>query len=119
MSGCKALLFPGEEDFGITPLEANAAGRPVVAFHGGGATETIVDGFNGVFFDQPTVASICSAIERLESMHWEPEAIRAHAEKYDIAVFQRRILAALRKASPKLVSLPGPIPAVIVEGTGK
>jgi len=119
LSGCKALLFPGEEDFGITPLEANAAGRPVVAFRGGGATETIVDGFNGVFFDQPTVASMNSAIEKLESMHWEPEAIRGHAEKYDIAVFQRRILAALRKASPRLASLPDANPGIIVEGTGR
>jgi glycosyltransferase involved in cell wall biosynthesis len=102
MSGCKALLFPGEEDFGMVPLEANAAGRPVVAFRGGGAEETVVEGLNGVFFDQPNAESMAAAILRLEAMEWDSQAIRRHAEGYDIAVFQRRILEALRQAAPQL-----------------
>jgi len=87
----RALLFPGEEDFGMTPLEVNAAGRPVVAYRGGGATETVIDGLNGVFFDQPTVQSLVDAIVRLESQSWDTAAIRTHAASYDASVFRRRI----------------------------
>jgi glycosyltransferase involved in cell wall biosynthesis len=87
----RALLFPGEEDFGMTPLEVNAAGRPVVAWRGGGATETIVEGLNGVFFDQPTVESMADAVVRLEQRAWAANAIRAHAATYDAAVFRQRI----------------------------
>ncbi len=106
-ANCKALLFPGEEDFGITPLEINAAGRPVVAFRGGGAIETIVEGLNGVFFDRPDAESMMGAIERLEGTDWHPEAIRRHAEEYDVAVFQRRILDALEGASEKIAFMLG------------
>src|SRR5438552_16400944 len=53
LARCRALLFPGEEDFGMTPLEANAAGRPVVAYNAGCATETVDDRKTGGFFDQP------------------------------------------------------------------
>ena len=90
-AGCRALLFPGEEDFGIAPLEANAAGRPVVAWRGGGATETVLDGETGVFFDQPTVESLAAAIERLERSPWAAGRLRAHAAQYDRPVFVRRI----------------------------
>jgi glycosyltransferase involved in cell wall biosynthesis len=93
ISRCRALLFPGEEDFGMTPLEANAAGRPVIAFAGGGALETIVPGLNGIFFDEPTVDSLVLAMERFEAMDWKPDAIRAHAETYDATVFHDKIHA--------------------------
>ena len=95
---CRALLFPGEEDFGMTPLEVNAAGRPVVAFKAGGATETVIPGLNGVFFAQPTVESLLDGIAHLESQTWDPDAIRAHAEQYDISVFSTRILDFVRHA---------------------
>ena len=95
VSRCKALLFPGEEDFGITPVEVNAAGRPVVAYRAGGATETIVDGLTGVFFEAQTTDSLTEAMLRLEAMPWNPRAIRAHAMRFDTAVFQRRIRAAI------------------------
>jgi glycosyltransferase involved in cell wall biosynthesis len=88
---CKALLFPGEEDFGIAPLEVNAAGRPVVAFRAGGALETIVEGVNGIFFDQPTAASLVGAILRCEKQVWNVEAIRAHALRFDERVFAARV----------------------------
>ncbi len=94
----RALLFPGEEDFGMTPLEINAAGRPVVAFRAGGATETIVENLNGVFFNEPTATSLAAAIERLEAQSWNAEAIRAHAEIYSTANFQRRFLAYVAQA---------------------
>jgi len=100
VSGCKALLFPGEEDFGIAPLEVNAAGRPVVAYRGAGATETIREGLNGVFFDAPSAQALMNAIERFESVEWDQQAIRRHAEQYDLAVFQQRILAAVADFRP-------------------
>jgi glycosyltransferase involved in cell wall biosynthesis len=62
LARCRALLFPGEEDFGMAPLEANAAGRPVIAYNSGGATETVVDGKTGVFFDRPHSAAVSAAI---------------------------------------------------------
>jgi len=106
VSGAKALIFPGEEDFGMTPLEVNSAGRPVVAFRGGGAVETIHDGLNGVFFDEPTAESLMGAIERLETMEWDPQAIRAHAEQFDTAVFEKKMLEIVRSLSPKFAQLP-------------
>jgi glycosyltransferase involved in cell wall biosynthesis len=95
LSRCQALLFPGEEDFGMTPLEANAAGRPVIAFAGGGALETIIPGLNGSFFKEPTVDSLVAAMDQFEAMDWKPEAIRAHAETYDALVFHEKIHAFL------------------------
>ena len=100
-ANCRALLFPGEEDFGIAPLEANAAGRPVVAWRGGGATETVIDGETGVFFAQPTAASLAAAMERLEGMAWAPHRLRAHAAEYDRPVFIRRIRRFLRSVAPR------------------
>ncbi|WP_244502171.1 glycosyltransferase [Terriglobus roseus] len=92
-SRCKALLVPGEEDFGITPLEVNAAGRPVIAYAAGGALETVREGVNGIFFAEQTVASLRGALERCEGTEWDPHAIRAHAETYDTVVFHKRMLA--------------------------
>ena len=88
---CKALLFPGEEDFGIAPLEINAAGRPVIAFRAGGALETVVEGVSGTFFDQPASASLAGAILRCEKQDWNVEAIRAHALRFDERVFAARV----------------------------
>ncbi|MFM2032727.1 MAG: hypothetical protein RLZZ297_1492 [Chloroflexota bacterium] len=81
-AGCKAFLFPGEEDFGITPLEAMAAGRPVVAYHGGGALDTVIDGQTGLFFPIQTVEALRHAIGRVDQIPWDAAAIRAHAEYY-------------------------------------
>ena len=97
---CRALIFPGEEDFGMTPLEINSAGRPVIAFRAGGATETVVDGKTGVFFDRQTVESVAEAIEEFENLVWDRKEIRAHAEKFDQAVFAGRIQKFLRKVAP-------------------
>ncbi len=98
---CRALLFPGEEDFGMTPLEVNAAGRPVIAFRAGGALETVVEGVTGVFFDQPATAALAQAIEDFERRSWDAAALQAHAAKFDRAIFAERLLAFLRQVAPE------------------
>ena len=79
---CRCLVFPGEEDFGIVPLEAQACGRPVVAYARGGALETVVDGVSGVFFKNQTADDLISALEKCHQTTWNSSAIRAHAEKF-------------------------------------
>ena len=90
-ANCRAFLFPGEEDFGIAPVEAMACGRPVVAFRAGGSVETVVDGETGIFFNEPTVESLMEALGRLDSLVVNPERIRAHAKTFDITAFQTRL----------------------------
>ena len=97
---CRALLFPGEEDFGMAPLEANAAGRPVIAYRGGGAIETIEEGKTGVFFDQPDSRALATAIEKFESLKWDQFTLRWHAEKFDRTVFAFRVLQFLGSVAP-------------------
>ena len=87
---CHAYLVPGEEDFGMAPVEAMAAGKPVVALRAGGALETVIDGASGVHVPEPSVASLIAAIERLDSLAFDPRAIRAHAETFAAPVFRRR-----------------------------
>ena len=99
-SRCRALLFPGEEDFGMVPLEVNAAGRPVIAFRGGGAMETVVEGVTGVFFNLPTSAALVEAIEDFESRSWHQQLLRRHAEKFDRSVFAFRVLQFLGSVAP-------------------
>ncbi len=101
---CRALLFPGEEDFGMAPLEANAAGRPVIAYRGGGAVETIEEGKTGVFFEQPNSRALSTAIERFESMFWSQILLRRHAEKFDQNVFAFRVLQFLGSVAPSSCS---------------
>lgn len=98
-SRCRALIFPGEEDFGMTPLEINASGRPVIAFRGGGATETVIENETGVFFNEQTTESLIEAIENFESQMWNRQVLRSHAEKFDRKVFNTRILQYLSKVA--------------------
>ena len=96
-SCAKAIVFPQEEDFGLVPLEAAASGRPVIAYRGGGALETIVEGETGVFFDQQTEIDLCLAIGKLEQITFDPQAIRNHAMKFDKKVFQENIARCIMK----------------------
>lgn len=88
--GCRALIFPGVEDFGIVPVEAMASGKAVIAFRGGGALETVVEGVTGLFFDDQTVASVVDAVGRFEASPelFDPLVIRAHAMRFGAARFR-------------------------------
>jgi glycosyltransferase involved in cell wall biosynthesis len=87
----RAVLFPSEDDFGMVPIEAMACGAPVVAFRGGGALDTVVDGETGVFFDEPSVSSLSQALERCLRSDWDEDAIVAHASGFGRNVFAARI----------------------------
>lgn len=91
---CTAVVFPGEEDFGIVPVEAMAAGKPVIAYARGGALETVLDTKalrTGILFDQPTAESLIDAIGRFKRSSFDPSALRSFALIFDRAVFKRRI----------------------------
>lgn len=95
---CKALIFPGEEDFGMTPLECMASGRPVVAFAGGGALETVVDGETGVLFHAQTPESLTAALQSVSTVEWMPEALQKYAAQFGIQVFESRMMRFLEGA---------------------
>lgn len=91
LSTCRALVFPGEEDFGMVPVEAMASGRPVIAYGKGGATETVLEGKTGVFFFEQTAAELNDAVGRFESIAFDPEVIAAHARSFSIDRFEREM----------------------------
>jgi glycosyltransferase involved in cell wall biosynthesis len=90
MARCRALVFPGEEDFGITPVEAQASGRPVIAYGAGGALSTIIEGETGVFFYEQTVESLMEAVRNFRDEQFDPQRIRRHAEEFDTQRFMDR-----------------------------
>jgi glycosyltransferase involved in cell wall biosynthesis len=92
---CKAFLFPGCEDFGISAVEAQAAGRPVVAFGKGGANETVVDGVTGVLFNEQSVDGLAAAIARLDRTEIDPNACRRNAIRFDASIFQTGMRAVI------------------------
>jgi glycosyltransferase involved in cell wall biosynthesis len=85
---CHAYLVPGVEDFGIAPVEAMAAGKPVIAIGAGGAAETVVDGKTGVLFGRPTAEALTEAILASDGMAFDPAVIRARAEEFSAAAFR-------------------------------
>lgn len=88
----RALLFPQEEDFGISALESMAAGVPLIAYQAGGALEYVREGENGVFFSEQTSASLNEAIERFERMSFNPEAVRASVLRFDRTCFAKQMM---------------------------
>jgi glycosyltransferase involved in cell wall biosynthesis len=96
MARCRAFIFPGEEDYGITPIEAMSAGRPVVAYRAGGALETLKEGITGVFFDKPDPGSLASALRSLPDSV-DSAAIREHALGFDTSVFKAKMYEALAR----------------------
>jgi glycosyltransferase involved in cell wall biosynthesis len=97
LARCHAYVVPGDEPFGIAPVEAMAAGKPVVGFRGGGVAETVLDGQTGVLFDDATPESMAAAIERLDSLRFDPARIRARAEEFSTQVFRRRFVELFRR----------------------
>lgn len=93
----KALIMPGEEDFGINALEAQACGIPVVSYARGGALETVLSGETGVFFPELSVNSLLEALDRLESIKFNKERIRAHAQNFSRDKFKERMNAFLHE----------------------
>ncbi len=91
VAGCRALIFPGLEDFGIAPVQAQAAGKPVIAFAGGGALDTVLPGATGERFDALTLESLAERLRSFDERDYDPARIRAHARQFDASVFIKRI----------------------------
>ncbi len=97
LARCRAFVFPGEEDFGITPLEANACGKPVIAFAAGGALDSVVEGVTGEFFREPTAQSLVEIIRCFDERKFDAQTIRCHAEKFGVDVFKDKLRAVIRR----------------------
>jgi glycosyltransferase involved in cell wall biosynthesis len=91
MSRCRAFIFPGEEDFGLTPLEAQASGRPVIAYGAGGALETVKDGETGAYFRATSVEALAEVLLNFDETRFDPPKLRSHALHFDKDVFKRRL----------------------------
>ena len=92
MARCQALLFPGLEDFGITPLQAQAAGRPVIAYAAGGALDTVIPGQTGELFPEQTVDALAATLAAFDPARYDPAACRANAERFSAERFRRELL---------------------------
>jgi glycosyltransferase involved in cell wall biosynthesis len=99
----RALLFPGEEDFGIVPVEAQAAGVPVIAYGVGGVAESVLDGRTGVLFDQQSAAGVAAAIERFEGLVIEEEVVRENARRFGRDRFRTEMTAVIARAEQTAV----------------
>ncbi len=95
---CRAFIFPGEEDFGIAPVEAMAAGRPVVAYAAGGALDTIADGRTGRYFAPQTVDALADVLRDFDADAFDPAAIRTHALGFDTQAFREQITSYVERA---------------------
>jgi len=89
LANCRALIFPTHEDFGIVPVEAMAAGKPVIAYRGGGALETVLEGVTGEFFDRQTPDDIIKVVKKFQSNKYDSRACRTQAKKFSKEKFKR------------------------------
>ena len=96
---CRGLIFPGREDFGIAPVEAQACGKPVIALAADGALETVIPEETGVLFADPTVESLADAVERAERIEWAPNHIRENADRFNKDVFVRKTAEFIRRVT--------------------
>jgi glycosyltransferase involved in cell wall biosynthesis len=90
-AGCRALLFCSEEDYGLAPIEAQASGRPVIAYGAGGALETVSDGQSGIFFGEQTTDSLVAAMLRFERESFDPVRVRDSVARFDVEPFTRQV----------------------------
>jgi len=88
---CQAFIFPQEEDFGIVAVEAMACGRPVIAYRGGGALESIKEGETGIFFEEQTPGALTRAVKQFKPRDFDSQKIRTHALKFDKEKFKKKI----------------------------
>ncbi|NQU39197.1 MAG: glycosyltransferase [Lentisphaerae bacterium] len=95
----RLLVFPGEEDFGIVPVEAQSCGTPVVAYRKGGATETVVEDQTGVFFDAQTPEALQEAVEQCGQREWDATTLHSHAERFGVANFIQGMADVIQKVT--------------------
>ncbi len=107
MARCRAFLFPGLEDFGIAPVQALAAGRPVIAYAGGGALDTVIPGQTGELFAAQTVDSLAAVLRAFDAARYDPARLHTHALKFDRAVFAQQITAYVERAWAEKQAAPG------------
>ena len=98
MAGCRALVVPGKEDFGLAPIEAMATGRPVIAYGAGGVLETVQDGVTGVLFNEQTASCLEDAVRRCQSISFSKDAVQEHAQTFDVARFKEELAGAIGAA---------------------
>lgn len=91
IQGCKGVIFPSQDDFGLVPVEAMACGRPVIAYAGGGALDTVLDGVTGVLFEEQSIDCLVAALSEFDPGDYDPDRIREHAERWSPGVFERRL----------------------------
>lgn len=100
---CKALIFPGEEDFGIVPVEVQACGRPVIAYAKGGSLETVTEGETGIFFKKQNVGSLTDAMHRFESASWDSQKIQANAGRFSEPRFRSEVENYVKQMLPERI----------------
>jgi glycosyltransferase involved in cell wall biosynthesis len=96
LARCRAYVLPGVEDFGIAPVQAQAAGRPVITHRAGGALDTVVEGETGVFFDEPTPEALVAAVRGFDPDAIDPRACRANAERFVVEMFKEKLSRFIR-----------------------
>ena len=103
-AGARAFIHPQEEDFGITPVESMAAGRPVIAWRRGGATETVKEGVSGTFFDEQSWEELADCMIRFSERDWNPQTIKAYAETFSRKRFEEQMQTFVQKEWEKYQS---------------